>query len=286
MNFKKFKKKVKKFLIREKDILYSIGKYNIWLPSSHTLPINQLRYKNYDKKLKGIISGIEKCKGKGAIIDIGANVGDTAAYLRSFTESIIYCVEGDYYFLKYLKRNAEFIPDIKIIDSFVSGNSSDLKYGIQRAGGTASLVESGAPIEDLKMISLSEIVSDVMKENDNLNLIKIDTDGFDFEILLSNKETINRFKPSLYFEYDIGFRETGFEDSLEVISYLEKLGYKFIIYDNYGNLLDYCFEDCYEKFVRLNHYLQSSRTHGGEIYYFDIFTSTHKDIISLIIDEG
>jgi len=285
MNFRKIKKTVKKILIREKDVLYSIGKFNIWLPSSHTLPVNQLKFKNYDKKLEDIITSIENFIGGGAIIDVGANVGDTAAYLRSFTESIIYCVEGDSYFLEYLKRNVKIIPNVKIIDSFVSGNSSDLKYRIQRTGGTTSLVESSEPMKALKMLSLSEIITEVMMENDKLNLVKIDTDGFDFEILLSNKEAVNTYKPSIYFEYDIGFRETGFSDSLELINYLEELDYKFVIYDNYGNLLDYCFKDCYKDFVKLNNYLRSSRLYGGGIYYIDVFASTHMEIISSIINK-
>ena len=245
----------------------SIGGFNIWLPSSHTLPGYQSLYKNYDKKLKSIITYTEKVNGNGAILDIGANVGDTAAYLRTFSSSDIYCVEGDAFFLTYLYMNARIVPNIQIIDSFVRGLNLDLGYEVQRTGGTASLKLSDEAKPALKMISLSEIVSKAKIEDERINLIKLDTDGFDFEILLGNNDVIEKYKPSIYFEYDIGFKEKGYTDSIEVILFLEKLGYSFIVYDNYGNLLDFVYDNCREKFLILNPHLQSNLQFGGCLLY-------------------
>lgn len=287
MIVKDFKKALKKILLMKinKDILYPIGDYTIWLPSSHTLPGYQKKYKNYDKKLKNIILNIEKESGNGLILDIGANVGDTAAYLRSFSSSEIYCVEGDLIFLNYLYKNARIIPNIHIIDSFVSGINKDFRYKVQRTEGTASLILSEERKSFLKMISLAEIVSQAKTVEGKINLIKIDTDGFDFDILLENKDIIDKFKPSIYLEYDIGFKETGVNDSLAVILFLEKLGYSFIVYDNFGNLLDFIFNNCHKRFQFLNHYLQSNLRFGGGIYYFDIFASVNKTMMKNIVDE-
>ena len=86
------------------DFSYIVGNYALTFPKKHKLPKYQSGYKNYDKKLKNIIQSIEKITNKGFIIDIGANIGDTAAYMRSFSNSKIICVEGDELYLKYLKK--------------------------------------------------------------------------------------------------------------------------------------------------------------------------------------
>ena len=274
------KKIIKRFFFRIRDIRYLVGDYNILIPSTHTLPINQIKYKNYDKKIGSIVAIVEKFSGAASLIDIGANVGDTAAMMRTFSSSTIYCIEGDTFFLKYLRRNIEIIPDVKIFDSFVGVENMKIDYVVERNGGTARLKVSKGAQSKCKFIGLSEIVLEV---HNQIGLVKIDTDGFDFDIILGNKIFFETNLPAIYFEYDIGFNENSFKDSLDTILFLENLNYNFIVYDNYGNLVDFLFDKCYDNFLKLNQYLRSSLKFGGGIYYFDVFASTNKDMIKSIV---
>jgi FkbM family methyltransferase len=283
--FKKIKEIKKRIVkVEETDIKYQIGNYLILLPLSHKLPEYQSSFKNYDKKLKYIIQVVENHKKNGVVIDIGANVGDTTAYIRSFSNSKIYCIEGDAFYLEYLKKNVKIIPDVEIVDAYIAGRKPFGDFCVQRSNGTAKLsclnvTENG---ELLKMITLQDMINDCGITPKSIELRKIDTDGFDFDILLANKEYIAIHKPALYFEYDISFNCDDASESIELIDFLQSIGYSFIVYDNFGNLLTVVYENATEVFTQLNHYLFSCRENGGGIYYFDVFTSINEDIVDLI----
>lgn len=259
-----------------KDILYQIGSYQIWLPPSHKLPEYQKRYKNYDKKLKNILQSNDSSEFDDYIIDIGANVGDTAALIRSFTSSRIVCIEGDDFYLTYLKKNALIIPNLIIVESYVKG-LDEIEYAkVIRSKGTGQIILTETKIlnESIKLKTLEEILNTNFLKPCNIKLIKSDTDGFDFKILLGNKKLIELYKPSLFFEYAIYFNLNDYDDSIKLICFLESIGYVFIIYDNFGNLLDFVTTNCVSKFKRLNDYLRSCKAYGGGIFYFDVFATT------------
>ncbi|MDS1031039.1 FkbM family methyltransferase [Porphyromonadaceae sp. NP-X] len=281
----KIRKRVKKIFFFKKKYIYLVGNYKINLPIDHPLKSYQNKYKNYDKKIGSIITHLEKNERNGIIIDIGANIGDTAALLRTYSSSDIWCVEGEEYFLKYLKLNAKIIPNLKIIEAFVSGHDNKSNLKIIRKNGTAQLIEANDTTNKMKFISLNEIFKIINLDNKKINLIKIDTDGFDLDILFENLELIEKYKPSLFFEYNINYYHNGFKYSLEVMNSLENIGYKFIVYDNFGNLMDFHLNNSYNNFLKHNHYLQSSLENGGGIYYYDIFASTNINIIKSIINE-
>lgn len=266
------------------DIEYQVGNFRIQLPFSHKLPEYQRTYKNYDKKLTNIVQCIDRSKYDGVIIDIGANVGDTAALIRSCTESKIYCVEGDVYYLSYLRKNIQNLNNISIIDSYVAGNCQEYFGEIERNNGTAKIkLQIDGSNNAIQTKELKDIISENNIDINSVNLIKIDTDGFDFAILLGNKELIERYKPNLFFEYDISFGDNDSVNSLELIELLEKNGYLLVVYDNFGNLLEFCEKEHLVKFKMLNHYLESCRENGGGIYYLDVFATINKEIVSQII---
>lgn len=260
------------------DQIYSIGNLDILIPSSHKLPEYQKSYQNYDKKIRNIITSIERIKGVNTIIDIGANIGDTAVFIRSFSNAKIICIEGDNLSLDYLKKNTHNLSDIVICPVYVQGRDADEAYEIQRHGGTARL-EKSSKDENLEFMSLVDIMKINDIQPDSLELLKIDTDGFDFEILLDNSKLIDNFRPDIYFEYDITPKEQFDIDSIKVIELLQSFGYSFIVYDNFGNLLNIVEDDCKQRFLHLNHYLKSCKKYGGGIYYFDIFATVNKEII-------
>ncbi|KAA6302260.1 MAG: hypothetical protein EZS26_001620 [Candidatus Ordinivivax streblomastigis] len=277
-------KKIKARISKKKESQYIIGNYTITVPFDHKLPEYQRWFKNYDKKIKNIIQSIDSYENKDGkvIVDIGANIGDTATYIRSFTDAKIICVEGDNYYLEFLKKNIAQLPDIEIFPVFVQGRNEDGKYSLTRNNGTASLKEADEKSTEI----VFETLNSILEKNDislsSVEFLKIDTDGFDFDILLANESLIRRFNPNVYFEYDINYNENGIYDSIEVIKLFESLGYNFIVYDNFGNLLMIIDNNCISRFVELNHYLQSCKIYNGGIPYLDVFATVNKDVIKNI----
>lgn len=84
-------------------------------------------------------------------------------------------------------------------------------------------------------------------------LIKTDTDGFDFEILLSSLSIIKEHSPILYWENEISSLK-DIELAKDLLKKLESINYtKYIVIDNFGNPLFYgCSSQCLEQ---INEYL-------------------------------
>lgn len=93
-------------------ITYKLWNYKIKIPFSHNLPVVIISHKNYNTNLPRIAIYVNSKYPDSSIIDIGANVGDTAALLRSFTDYPITCVEGDTKFFDLLKSNTQQMKGI------------------------------------------------------------------------------------------------------------------------------------------------------------------------------
>ena len=263
---------------------YTIGRYQIILPSDHLLDKYQSTWLRYDIALGYIANVIFQKYPEFSAIDIGANVGDSAALIRKYLDIPVLCIEGNPEFIKYLKENALRIGGIEIAECFV-GNDGELVNLelLYSNGGTASIVDAidaeGAVVV-AQTKSLAAILA-VHSSFQNSKLLKIDTDGFDFYIIQTSLDIISQIKPVLYFEYDITFSAKGEDAGLETIQSLINIGYEyFIVYDNYGNYLISLSGQEYDRFLDLTTYLTSNRKINGTptVHYFDICVFTEEDV--------
>lgn len=262
---------------------YQIGPYQILLPSDHLLDIYQSTWLRYDTALGYIADAIFQKYPESSAIDIGANVGDSAALIRKYTDIAVLCIEGNPDFLEYLKQNALRIGQVEIAECFVGKDEELVNLALVYSnGGTASIVDAidseGTAVVPTK--SLASILSD-RPSFKNSKLLKIDTDGFDFYIIETSIEVIEQLSPVVYFEYDISFKDKGEEAALEAIQALFDIGYEyFLIYDNYGNYLVSLSNQEYDRFLDLTTYLASNRKKSGTpvVHYFDICAFTENDI--------
>ncbi len=260
-----------KKLFGVKSFSYSIGKYLIKIPLKHSLSLFQKNYKLYNRFLP-ILS---KClTSDETIIDIGANVGDTAISMMNETTAKIICIEPSDIYFSYLEKNIRNLPalqqeQLSCIKAFVGTNvfSGKLKH----SGGTAVVEESING--NVKYKSLD----DLLKTSSTISLIKVDIDGFDYDALLSAKESIRKLKPILFWENQID-NKTQFEGYEKLYNFLEKNDYKYLyIFDNFGNLM---FENAdYNALRNINSYVYSMKSFRctRTIFYTDILAVSDKD---------
>ena len=210
-------------------------------------------------------------------IDIGANVGDTAALLCSRQPIPVLCVEGNPQFLPYLRRNVAQLPaGIEIAECLVGARPGAVSSAsLMTHHGTATL--AGAPggaaqdAGDVPVRTLAELVAAHPRFR-GARLLKTDTDGSDFEILASSLDALREARPVLFFEYDPTLRADGARAARETIAALEAAGYRrFLVCDNYGHLLGRVDGEVGERFLALDHYLLSHLYFGRTVYYFDVF---------------
>ena len=180
-------------------VSYRIGEVAIELPLSHELPFYRHDHPRYDARIGPLARDLG-----GPVVDIGANVGDTAAFIRAETRIPILSIEGDERFFAFLERNATRLADVELERAYVE------------APGDKTLAE-------------------ILREHPRFarpSLLKIDTDGMDVPILEANLDWLARERPVLFFEYDPHFgAHPGIFDRLRDAGYTRAEWY-----ENTGNL--------------------------------------------------
>lgn len=246
MNFKRIISKFKKILFYRKynffskfQILFNIDqKTSIYgqklvLPPGHLLTMYNSLYPEYDKFISQLVKNINEGY---SVIDIGANVGDTLIrFIKANPKLKYFSIEADDFFFKYLQKNKEsysinHVTQITLINELVglnlTGNLS------KTTTGTKTLIESK---DGTKSKTLDEIILD--NNIKNIALIKVDVDGYDYNVLLSGMNNIIKYKPMLFFEY-MGLNKIKY---LNLLNELYKIGYtKWTALDNYGKIIFEC----------------------------------------------
>jgi FkbM family methyltransferase len=260
--------------------MYRVGPHNILLPPGHMLDRYQQRWKRYDYALGEIGRIIRARRPDYTAIDVGANVGDTAALICKYGPVPVLCIEGNPGFVSLLRANAARLGEqIEIEECFVGidGRTVELSF-VEERRGTVSLVDTptgGGSGGAVPMKSLESILAEHPRFA-NAALLKIDTDGHDFRILSGSMEFLRRLRPMLYFEYDTGYSSMGESEASTAIHELFAIGYsRYLVYDNYGNFLLAVRE--VERFNELNSYLRSNRGNGQAVYYFDVLACSDGD---------
>jgi FkbM family methyltransferase len=221
-----------------------IGENQILLPIYHQLAWTINYNKLYSWNLSRINSYVAKHIMDYLIIDIGANIGDSAFFLRGMDKiNPIICIEGNHEYLPLLHHNANNLGGIQVIESFVR-KSEEVSPGklVSDGKGTTLIVEDaqGALI---KYTSLDQILID-SSANKKVGLLKIDTDGYDCPIIKNSIEFICKHNPVIFFEYAPQCFLKGRDEHADIFHFLlSNQYYYFIFYDGAGNYLISCTEN-------------------------------------------
>jgi FkbM family methyltransferase len=264
---------------------YKVARHNLFFPHNHKLEQYQNTWKLYDRILGIIVKYVFLKYPDTTAIDIGANVGDTAALIQEFQPIPTLCIEGNPEYFSFLERNAQIIGNIEIAYCFIGedGETVDLEK-IFSQNGTTSI--SNAPGKSGENISIMQSLASVIEEFSpfkNSKILKIDTDGLDLEIIRMSKDVIGNLKPVVYFEYDISFnfKNNSLHDAINILNFLGDLGYRrFMIFDNFGNHISSLCDYDQEHFFDLTNYLVSNIYKSGQpaVYCFDICAFHAEDI--------
>jgi len=195
---------------------------------------------------------------------------------RSFDIPVL-CVEGDDKILALLRDNVSSMgSDITIEPSFIGeeGLSVNLKK-INAYGLNASIVNALGTEGGIKLRSLQSILGS-HPQFSGAKLLKIDAEGYDFDIILHSIEFIASVRPVVFFEYNPFEYNRGInpEEATYGPKVMEKLagaGYTdFLYYDNFGHFLMRVASADRSAFRHLHNYLESNWTNGMAVPYFDI----------------
>lgn len=247
---------------------HRIGIFDVELTPDHKLPEYQQSHHLYDKFLPVLVQHMDS----GIVVDVGANCGDSLASMLSVNSRLHYvCVEADAVFFQYLSRNVERMrkarPDasLSIVNAMAgpAGRSSVLE-GI---GGTKTAVAASGRADSISTTPLDELAE--LGTDRRVALIKVDTDGHDFEVIQSATRILSTHAPMIFFECYLPDTQTQ-QNYVEAIRQLFDDGYRtWYIFDNFGYLLISTDSLAVVNALIDYSYLQHVALNGGAIQYLD-----------------
>ena len=254
-------------------VQYPIASFPLLFPLSHRQPWHVRASPEHSRNLGRIAGHVLEKYPALAVIDIGANVGDTIAILRSAGSFPILSVEGDASYFEVLRLNAAAFADVELAQVFVGDADAVVRGDVVRQDGTARIRPDSASSDQINLHPLSRVVLKYPRFA-GAKLLKTDTDGLDGAILRGARDFLTAARPVLFFEYEPGFLAAQGDDGLSLFSYLAGLNYRrLMLYDDLGYLMFACRVSDAQILAHMHLYLNSD----GRGHYCDLCAFPEED---------
>lgn len=220
-----------------KDIA-KVGNYSIIMPGNNTLSKTYVVYPDFNSILGRLAAAISKKYADLTVVDIGANVGDTIAIMKSVVNVPIIGIEGDPVTFGFLEENAKQFSNVSIVNTFLGDKKQEVKVELESSGWNTAIIPTEKGSKTISLKTLDEVLSEERFNSANIKLIKLDIEGFDTIVLRGAYEKIKHSHPVLFFEYNRDIMETINEDGLSTLLSFIDYGYnKIAFFDYRGRLL-------------------------------------------------
>lgn len=223
-------------LLGHRTVVRDVQGVRLAMPWSHRLPDNARRYPAYGQNLVDLAMSLGEVDKPLGVVDVGANIGDSAMQILAKVDARVLCVEADPEYLPYLERNVG--SDNRCVIEFgllVTDTAEASSLGAVRKGGTTRFVPDGAG-GAAAAVTVAELPVR-HPEMPPIRLVKSDTDGYDTTLIPSLARAYAKSRPVLFFEYDHDLtRKAGKPDPVAVWGELRIAGYSHVgIWDNFGS---------------------------------------------------
>lgn len=222
------------WLIRDRfpfrPVVREVQGVELVLPWSHRLPDYATWGPRYGQNLVDLARLIA-ASGPLTVLDVGANVGDSALQILNAADGKVLCVEGDKAYLEFLHRNVDADPRVSVVEVLLTPEEQESGRTAVRTGGTTRFVD-GRGQDAMPTVSTARLRQE-HPEFADLRLVKSDTDGYDVELIPAIAEAWADARPVLFFEYDPYLTRLAGLDPVAVWPRLERLGYHRVgVWDN------------------------------------------------------
>lgn len=246
----------------------TVGNFPIEMPGYNPQLINYQLYPELNIQLGRLAAAISKKYPGMTVIDVGANVGDTIAVLKSVIDLPVIAVEGDDVSYSFLEKNSQQFSNIYLIKTYLGEHSRVEKVSIEKSGWNTTLIPDDAGEKQISFKTLDEVIALNGLNLKEIKLLKVDVEGFDTIVLRGATGIIQQHKPVLFFEYNRANMIAIKEDGLSTIFSFRNYGYqKIAFFDHKGTLL-LATDLLNEEVVTYLHDYASSK--NNLVGYFDI----------------
>lgn len=220
-----------------RPVMRDVSGVRMLVPWSHRVP----DFTRFDPAYAENLFGLAELLADPAplfVIDVGANVGDSALPILKRVDARVLAVEPDEKYLRYLYHNIGDDSRVTVEPSLVTVGDEVARSPIRSGGTTTFVGEPGAA--SVPTVRADELASR-HPDFQATRLIKSDTDGFDVQLVPALARAFSASRPVLFFEYDHRASTAAGNDALDFWPALRALGYaECAIWDNGGHPVARC----------------------------------------------
>ena len=156
---------------------------------------------------------------KRVMVDVGANIGRWAKHFYTDYDQV-FCFEPAYYNLECLKKNTEHETNIFVREYGLGENNHKASLSVAVQDHLGSTMAKPDPNGDIDIQRLDD------QNLPDLDLLKIDVEGFETEVLKGGQNIIKDKKPLIAIErHAFNYKMLG-KEKKESHLYLQSLGYE------------------------------------------------------------
>jgi FkbM family methyltransferase len=165
-------------------------------------------------------------------LDIGANIGLQSIRMSQCAgpEGKVYAFEPLGYLQEKLNKNIKLnkADNVKLFPFALSNAESEADFKINKNNwnqGTFSIGSSNQGTDSQHVIiKVADEIPEI-KDLNRLDLVKIDVEGFEYQVLLGLEKALEKYKPRIIFEYDNNYWLTNGQSMNDCYNFLSRLGY-------------------------------------------------------------
>lgn len=164
----------------------------------------------FDKNEQSIFIFLDNLSDSGTLLDIGANIGITAQVFckkKGVEVKAFEPIVANYQILRKIKKikrldNLEIFPialgsHAGIVDMVMPIEDGVVQQGLSHI--TKNMESDSGQHYQVEIKRLDDILENLKVKNDNLS-VKIDVEGFEFEVLQGAVNTIIKYRPIIHIE--------------------------------------------------------------------------------------
>jgi FkbM family methyltransferase len=225
-------------LFGNRTVRRNVQGVDLYMPWSHVLPDFARARSTYGQNLVELADALDRGgTGEFRLVDIGANIGDSALQVLNRVDGKALCIEGDEHWARYLRMNAGDDPRVTIAQVMLAPADMDSTgLSVQRQFGSTAFVKDSESGESTPWISAGEL-RERNPEFADVRLIKSDTDGYDPVLVPEAARAWSQSRPVLFFEFDpVAARDVAGLEADRLWDDLAELGYsRLAVWDNTGD---------------------------------------------------
>ena len=154
-----------------KDVLVTVGNFQVWMPGYNIQAVNYRLYPDLNAQFGRLAKSIAQKYPGMSLIDVGANVGDTIAVVKTQVDVPVIGVEGDSVTYAYLEKNSRQFNNVSIVNTFLGEKSEDLNVNFEKSGWNATIIPDEKGGKHVSFKTLDAVIADGGFNNRTIKLL-------------------------------------------------------------------------------------------------------------------